>query len=74
MLISVRVVTGAKNERVKKVTESRFEIAIREKPENNAANRRVRELIASYFNRPRSGVRIMSGHRRPSKVLSVALP
>ncbi len=71
MYIKVRVKTGAKNETVRKVTDGIFEISVREKPEQNAANKRVLELIARELRIRASALRIVSGHHRPSKVLAI---
>ncbi len=71
MLIKVRVTTGAKNEKVKKVADDHFEISVREKPENNAANHRIIALVAMALRVPIKAVRIIKGHRSPSKILSI---
>ena len=71
MLIKVRVKTVAKNERIEKVSEDHFNISVREEPENNLANGRVVTLIATHFRLPVADVRIVKGHHRPSKILSV---
>ena len=72
MHIKVRVKTGAKNESIREVSEGKFEIAVREKPEANMANERVVELVALYLKVPVKRVRIVKGHHHPSKILSVA--
>lgn len=71
MLIKVKVKAGAKNESVRKLSEDRFEIAVRENPEQNLANRRVIALIARQFQVTLHKVRLTSGHHRPSKILSI---
>ena len=71
MHIKVRVKTGAKNESVRKISDVHFEVAVREKPENNAANARVIGLIAAKLGVPASKIRIIKGHHIPSKILSV---
>lgn len=71
MFVKVRVKTGAKNESVRKITEDRFEISVREKPEANVANKRVTELLARHFRLPASKVRLTKGHHRPSKIFSI---
>ncbi|OGG53336.1 hypothetical protein A3C20_04755 [Candidatus Kaiserbacteria bacterium RIFCSPHIGHO2_02_FULL_55_25] len=72
MHVKVRVKTGAKNESIREVSEGKFEIAVREKPEANMANERVVELVALYLKVPVKRVRIVKGHHHPSKILSVA--
>ncbi|OGG50874.1 hypothetical protein A2763_00880 [Candidatus Kaiserbacteria bacterium RIFCSPHIGHO2_01_FULL_54_36] len=70
--IKVRVQTGVKNEKVHKISDTHFELSVREKPENNLANARVVALIAAQLGVPVSAVRIVKGHHSPSKILSVA--
>jgi uncharacterized protein YggU (UPF0235/DUF167 family) len=71
MLITVRVTTGAKKEAVRKISDDRFEISVREKPENNIANHRIVALVAIEFGVPESKIRILKGHRHRSKTLSL---
>jgi len=54
MDITVRAKTGAEKEIVRKVSDDRFEIGVREKPENNLANHRVVALVAIVFGVPAS--------------------
>jgi len=69
--IHVRVTAGIKKESFKKKTEDHFEISVREKAERNLANNRVIELVAEHFKVPKNKVRIVNGHRSPSKLLVV---
>jgi uncharacterized protein YggU (UPF0235/DUF167 family) len=71
MHIKVRVKTGAKNEKIEKISDTRFEISVHEKPELNAANLRVIALIAAQFHIAENSVRIVKGHHHPSKILSI---
>ncbi|MBI2630899.1 DUF167 domain-containing protein [Candidatus Nomurabacteria bacterium] len=71
MYIHVKVIAGARKEFVKKKNEDHFEISVREKAERNMANGRVLELIAEHFEVPINKVRIVNGHRSPSKLLAV---
>jgi len=71
MYVKVRVRANAKREEFEKISETSFKIAVREKALENAANRRVVELIAAYFKVPVTTVRIVRGHRMSSKTLSV---
>ncbi|MDR3571515.1 MAG: DUF167 domain-containing protein [Candidatus Pacebacteria bacterium] len=70
-LVKVRVTTNAKNESVYAVGEDTLEVSVREKPAGNLANLRVVELIARMFGVPSKKIRILKGHRRPSKTLSI---
>lgn len=50
---------------------NRFVISTRAKAAMNAANEGVRELLAKYFEIPIAQVRIVSGHQKPSKIISI---
>lgn len=70
MLIKVRVKTGAKNESIRKVAD-RYEIAVREKPERNAANARILTLLSRELGIPEKKLRITKGHHSPAKTISI---
>ena len=72
MYIRVKVVAGAKNEFVKKLKEDHFLISVKEPAARNLANRRVAEILSAHFGPPpRAKVRLVSGHRSPSKIFRV---
>lgn len=71
MYVKVRVLTGTKKEMIEKVSPEHFNISIREPAKHNLANRRIIELVAVYHNLSPKQVRIVSGHRSPSKILSI---
>jgi uncharacterized protein YggU (UPF0235/DUF167 family) len=69
--IHAKVTAGAKKESFKKKTKDHFEISVKEKVERNMANNRVLMLVARHFKVPVSRVRIINGHKHPSKLLIV---
>lgn len=69
--IHIKVTAGARKESFKKKSEDHFEISVKEKAERNMANTRVLELVAKYFKVPLKKVRIVNGHRHPSKLIVV---
>ncbi|KKS03923.1 MAG: YggU family protein [Candidatus Nomurabacteria bacterium GW2011_GWA2_41_25] len=69
--IHVKVTAGAGKESFRKKTEDHFEISVRQKAERNLANMRVLEIIAGHFKIPSSKVRIVNGHRHPSKLIVI---
>jgi uncharacterized protein YggU (UPF0235/DUF167 family) len=71
MYIHVKVIAGAPKESLKLKKPDHFEVSVREKAERNMANTRVLELVASYFKVPTGKVRIINGHRHPSKLLII---
>lgn len=71
MYIHVRVVVGARKEKVEEVGAQRLKIAVREPAEQNRANRRVIELVAKHLGVPAGRIRLIHGHQSPSKLFSV---
>ncbi len=69
--VHVKVTAGAKKESWKQKSEDHFEVSVKEKAERNMANSRVLELVAEYFTVPVNKVRIVNGHRHPSKLLVI---
>lgn len=71
MYIKVRVTPAAKKESFRKKSEDHFEISVKEEAKQNMTNRRVVEVVAKELGVPKEKIRIISGHRSPSKILSV---
>lgn len=71
MYIKVHVKPDAKKESLVQTSADHFEVSVREPAERNLANRRVIELIARHFKVPIGKARLISGHRSPSKIISV---
>ena len=77
--IHVKVTAGARKEsfspRLAQAGQAKlpdhFEISVKEKAERNMANTRVLEIVAEYFEVPVNKVRIVNGHRHPSKLLVI---
>ena len=70
MYIKITVIPNAKKEIVKREDDT-FTISVKEPAKQNLANKRVREIIASEYNIPIGGVRLISGHRSPHKIIDV---
>ena len=73
MYIRVKVMAGSRKESLKKIKEDSFEIKIKEKSENNLANKRVLELLALYFNVTINAISIKSGHHKPQKLIIIRI-
>jgi len=69
--VHVKVTAGARKETFSQKSEDHFEVSVREKAERNMANARVLELVAGHFAVSVSKVRIVNGHKHPSKLLVV---
>lgn len=71
MYIHVKVTPGAKADSVRKVSQDRYDMWVREKAERNLANKKVTELLAKTLGLETKMVRLISGHTSPSKLFSV---
>lgn len=71
MYIKVYVTASAKKEKFAKLSDTHFEISVKEKAQQNLANRRVIDLVSAHFRIPARATRIISGHRSRSKIISI---
>lgn len=71
MLIRVRVTPSARREVVSVREPDVLEISVREEAAGNAANTRVRRLVAMYCKVPQKSVRLLNGARSTSKKFNV---
>jgi uncharacterized protein YggU (UPF0235/DUF167 family) len=71
MYIRVNVIAGAKRELVKRISPDRYAISVRELPERNMANTRVKEVLAGELGLSVKAIRLISGHTSPHKIFSV---
>jgi uncharacterized protein YggU (UPF0235/DUF167 family) len=71
MYIKVFVRAAAKSEKVEEKGETLL-ISVREPASQNRANNRIREIIAQRVQKPLGKIRILTGHRSPSKMISIA--
>jgi len=71
MYVKVTAQPGARKETIHEAGDRGFVIAVREEAQQNRANTRIRELLADRFKVPLSAVRILTGHRSRSKILSI---
>lgn len=71
MYIKVRVKAGEKKEKIEKKAENTFNISVKEKRENNQANRKICEIVASIYGVQLKEVKIVTGHHKSSKLLLI---
>ncbi len=69
MYIKVKIIANARKEIIEKISEDHYNISVKEKAENNRANKRLLEIMRIQY--PNSIVKIISGHHSPSKILSI---
>ena len=73
MYIKAVVKAGMKKESLVKKSEDHFEISVKEKAENDMANKRVVKLLAEYFKVSVKKIRMVNGHRHPHKLLFIEI-
>lgn len=73
MLVHVKVKTESRENKIVKKNETSYIVYTKEKAENNRANSAVVLIVAEYFNVTRGGVKIITGHHAPSKILEVVM-
>jgi len=71
MEIRVRAKVKSKREYVIKLEDGSFEVAVKEPPIENRANERIIELLAEYFDVPKSNVKIKLGKSSKFKVFMI---
>jgi len=71
MYVRVRAHPGAKKELLTRISETEFEIHVREPAERNLANGRIRTLLAQACGAREKGVQLVSGHRSSTKVFTI---
>lgn len=71
MFVHAHVVPSSKKERITKKDATEFRIEVKEPKIRNMANIRVREILASEFGVKIGNVRMLTGHRSPSKMFSI---
>jgi uncharacterized protein (TIGR00251 family) len=69
MKISVIAKAGAKHDKVEKLDEKCFRVAVKAPPEDGQANEAVLKLLAEYFHRPVCNFKLLSGHRSKNKIV-----
>ena len=69
MHIHVRAYPDSKKEIIKRLTESRFAVYVKESPKDNAANKRILEIMRKEY--AGQTIRMVKGHHSPSKLFSI---
>lgn len=71
MKISVKVKTGAREEKVEELGNDTFFVSVKERPEKGKANRAVVKALAAYFNISQEKIKIISGRSARRKVVKI---
>lgn len=73
MYIHVNVTAGAREDKLEKISETRFKVKVKAKAERNMANKAVIDIVAGYLGVPEKSIRIINGHNSPSKLVTVSI-
>lgn len=71
VFISILVKPGAKKEKISLNAEGNLTLSVAAQPVENAANDRVRQLLAGLFQIPKSSVIVHSGHASRQKLIRI---
>ena len=69
MYIHIRIKTKQKTESITQISDTKFEVSVKEEAKQNRANTRMLELVQEHFKSSRA--KIVSGHHSPSKLISI---
>ncbi len=70
--VKVKVMPGAKREKVERVDETTFSIAVKEPAKQNLANERVKVVLARELKVVPGKLRLVAGFRSPNKIFSIS--
>ena len=71
MKIFVKVKPNSKEESIKKLSETNFEICVKEPPVKGKANAAIIKVLAKRFGVPISSVNIIIGHTSRQKIVEI---
>jgi len=71
MLIKVRAKPNSKKEGITKLDENYYEVRVSAPPVKGLANKRITELLAEFFNVPKSKVKLIKGGTSREKIFVI---
>lgn len=71
MLIKVKAIPLAKEEKIIKKKEDEFVIKIKEPPQGGKANEKIKKILGEYFQISPSKIIIKKGHKERNKILEI---
>ena len=71
MKVFVKAKPSSKKESIKKLSETNFEICVKEPPVKGRANAAIMTALARHFGVPLSSIRIISGHASRQKIVEI---
>ena len=71
MLIFIKAKPKAKEEKVEKISQNSYLVAVKEEPKNNKANMAIIKALAKFFKVSPGSIKIKSGHTSKTKLIEV---
>lgn len=71
MKISVIAKTGKKNNQILKSENGELVVSVKNRPIDGKANEEIIETIAKYFDKRKSSIKILSGHKSKKKIFEI---
>jgi uncharacterized protein (TIGR00251 family) len=71
MKISVRVKTNSRRNEVLQINGKNFLVSVSVPPIEGKANKRIIELLAEFFNKPKRNITIARGENSKNKVIEI---
>lgn len=71
MKFFIKTKPSAKEEKIKKIDETHFEVWVKEPPRKGKANEAVLKAIAKYFKMPKSRLELVSGQTSKQKIIEI---
>lgn len=71
MYARMHVMPESKREHVEERARNSYVVSVKEPAERNLANKSAVRLLAKHLKIPAAKVRIISGHHRPGKIVSI---
>ena len=71
MKILVSVKPNSRQEKVEQLTATEYLVRVNAPPTEGRANERVIELLAEFFNCPKSSIELIAGAKAKKKVLKI---
>jgi uncharacterized protein YggU (UPF0235/DUF167 family) len=69
--IKVKVFPDFKKQKIEMSAPDAFRVYIREKAQDNMANKGLIRALANHFSLPETSLRIINGHHRSNKVIEI---
>lgn len=72
MKIYIIAKTNAHEDKIEKIDESHYKISTTELPVRGRANLSIIELLAEFFNIPKTNITIVSGYKSKNKIFEIS--